>query len=77
MPKHWLEHGKSLKTSFQFLLKQNHDDIAAQWRMAINFMLENDTFEQERKNFQSTIHAVDKIRDENLVKPFPELAEML
>ena len=51
--------------------------IADQWKMAINYMNEEDIWEQERNTFRNITKNLDKVREEKFVNVFPELESMM
>ncbi|NDB29803.1 hypothetical protein EB151_09670 [archaeon] len=55
-------------------LKDNDVDmIADQFFMAINYMNEQDLWEQEKESFRTMTHKLDLIRKEKLQDVFPEV----
>ena len=61
---------------YKFLKSKNYYQ-AIHVKDAINFTNENHTWETEKQDFKNNILSIDKIRNENFSKVFPELKEML
>lgn len=51
--------------------------VGEQFKMAVNYMNEEDIFEQERNTFRNMTKNLDKIRNESFLEVFPELECML
>jgi MoaA/NifB/PqqE/SkfB family radical SAM enzyme len=52
------------------------DHVGNQWKMAANYMNEDDIFEREKNTFRNITKSLDKIRNEKFIDVFPELELM-
>lgn len=53
------------------------ENIGSQWKMAANYMNEDDIFEREKNTFRHITKSMDKIRNEKFVDVFPELESLI
>lgn len=77
LPKNLKEKGNTDAYFLYNFLQKNDWYQAIHVDYAIKFTNENDSWNENKKDFNNNIKHIDKIRNENFVRVFPELADML